>query len=390
MNQVLNVDITILGGGIAGLWILSRLSKAGYKTVLLEKNQLGGGQTGYSQGIIHGGTKYALTGKLTGSSESIYEMPNRWRACLEGHGEIDLSAVRLMSDHQYMWSTTSLTSRMAGFFASKLMRSRTEPLDGSSRPELFQNSLFKGQVYKLNEPVLDSASLIDELFKLNKDKIFKADKYLIQSGEPNLIQLDDEKTIESKLVILAAGKGNGEILNQLGLTQPQMQLRPLKMIMLRGDVLSTGVYAHCLGASANPRITITSHFDSDGKTVWYVGGEPAEQGIKRSNAEQITAIKKELGELFPWIDFSKCQWATLDIDRAENKMKDGSRPANAFASRSGAIITTWPTKLALAPSLADEVEKLINDITSSNDQVYPDWAMPELALLPWQEEERWN
>ncbi len=389
MSQTLKVDITILGGGIAGLWMLSRLSIAGYKTVLLEKHQLGGGQTGYSQGIIHGGTKYALTGKLTGSSESIYEMPNRWRACLEGHGEIDLSAVKLMSDHQYMWSTTSLTSRMAGFFASKLMRSRTEPLDGSSRPELFQNSLFKGQVYKLNEPVLDTASLVEQLFQLHKTQIYKTDHYQIHSEEPNLIQLDDDKTIESKIVILAAGKGNGEILYQLGLEQPQMQLRPLKMIMLRGDVLSNGVYAHCLGASANPRITITSHFDKAGKTVWYVGGEPAEQGVKRSDSEQITVTKKELDALFPWIDFSRCQWATLDIDRAENKMKDGSRPTNAFASRSGMIITTWPTKLALAPALADEVEELVNDIVPSKDQDYPDWAMPELAPLPWQIAENW-
>ena len=56
------VDVLIIGGGIAGLWTLACLQKAGYKAVLLESQSLGHGQTRYAQGIIHGGTKYALSG----------------------------------------------------------------------------------------------------------------------------------------------------------------------------------------------------------------------------------------------------------------------------------------------------------------------------------------
>ncbi len=389
MAETLQVDITIIGGGIAGLWMLARLDKAGYKTVLLEKDKLGTGQTRYSQGIIHGGTKYALTGKITGSSESIYEMPSRWRAALEGRGEIDLSSVKLMSDHQYMWSTTSLSSRMAGFFASKVMRSRTQPLEGDSRPSLFQNSGFKGQVYRLDEPVLDTASLVTELANRYSRQIYYAPSIELDAQNRNSITLDSERSIKSMVIILAAGAGNSELLNQLGYEQPQMQLRPLKMVMLRGEVLPTGIYAHCLGASANPRITITTHFDSNGKTVWYIGGEPAELGVHRTDAEQIEATRRELTELFPWIDFSSCQWATLDIDRAETRMKDGTRPTNAFASRHEIIITTWPTKLALAPALADEVEQLVQDIAKESNSDFPEWATPEVALLPWQIDEFW-
>ncbi len=36
---------------------------------------LGGGQSVESQGIIHGGAKYALHGALTGASEAIADMP---------------------------------------------------------------------------------------------------------------------------------------------------------------------------------------------------------------------------------------------------------------------------------------------------------------------------
>ena len=49
--------------------------------MLLERDSLGGEQTLASQGMIHGGLKYALGGTLTRSSEAIANMPERWRAC---------------------------------------------------------------------------------------------------------------------------------------------------------------------------------------------------------------------------------------------------------------------------------------------------------------------
>ncbi len=390
MLKVLSVDVAIFGGGVAGLWLLGRLRKAGYHAILLESDRLGAGQTRYAQGIIHGGTKYALTGKLTGSSEAIIEMPARWRACLEGHGELDLSAVKLMSDHQYMWSTTSLTSRMAGFFASKLMRSRTQALEGEARPALFRDPQFKGQVYRLDEPVLDTASLIDALAAPHREVIFNSAGLKLDPAHPTRIELSDGRIIDAQRLVLSAGAGNETLLQQLGRKSPRMQRRPLQMVMLRGKALPAGVYAHCLGANALPRITITSHFDADGNTVWYIGGQPAEEGVGRSRQEQISSAREELVKLFPWIDFSACEWGTLNIDRAEPKMADGSRPDDVFVDECDGVITAWPTKLALAPRLADAVEKLLKEINPSGSNETVDWPHPECALLPWQENEKWN
>ena len=390
---MLHCDVAIFGGGGAGLWLLNRLRKAGYQAILLEADRLGAGQTRYAQGIIHGGTKYALTGKLTGSSEAIVEMPARWRACLEGHGELDLSAVKLMSDHQYMWSTTSLTSRMAGFFASKLMRSRTQALEGEARPALFRDPQFKGQVYRLDEPVLDTASLIEALAAPHRDVIFSAESLKLDPAHPTRITLSDGRQIEAQRLVLSAGAGNEALLQQLGLESPRMQRRPLQMVMLRGKALPSAVYAHCLGANALPRITITSHLDADGNTVWYIGGQPAEEGVGRSREAQISAAREELVKLFPWIDFNACQWGTLNIDRAEVKKPDGSRPDDVWVEQSAGVITAWPTKLALAPRLADTVVALLKDLKPSSDAetIKPvDWPHPEIAALPWQEEEKWS
>ncbi len=387
MADSLRCDVAIIGGGVAGLWLLKRLCRAGYAALLLEADRIGAGQSRYAQGIIHGGTKYALTGKLTGSSEAIAEMPARWRACLEGAGELELSDVRLMSDHQFMWSTTSLSSRMAGFFASKLMRSRTAALEGEARPPLFRDPAFRGQVYRLDEPVFDTHSLIQALAE--GQPIYRADSLRLEGGR---ILLSDGRVIEPRRLVLSAGAGNEMLLKQLGREAPAMQRRPLKMVMLRGEGLPDGVYAHCLGANALPRITITSHYDAEGRTVWYIGGQPAEEGVRRSDAEQLAAVRAELEGLFPWLDFSACDWACLDIDRAEVAMADGSRPSDVFCDEREGVITAWPTKMALAPRLADEVIERLHAAGIEPGEAFtaPEWARPGVAPLPWREEERWH
>jgi glycerol-3-phosphate dehydrogenase len=401
-EQPVPVDVAIFGGGVAGLWLLGRLRQAGYQAVLLETDRLGAGQTRYAQGIIHGGTKYALTGKLTGSSEAIAGMPARWRACLEGKGELDLRSVRLLSPNQFMWSTENLTSRLAGFFASKLMRSRTRTVEGDERPEVLRDPAFRGQVYRLEEPVLDTASLVKALAEPHRDAIFRlpaGEGLQLSRSEAGwqvaLSEGESSVRFDARRLVFAAGKGNAALLQRLGRDTPPMQLRPLNMVMLRGaggTSLPGELYAHCLGASALPRITITTHYDTRGERVWYMGGQIAEEGVGRDDAAQIAAAKQELQNLFPWLDIAAIQWGLLPIDRAEPRMPGGSRPDDVFADERDGVITAWPTKLALAPRLADEIiTRLQQDgLQPGGRGELPDWPHPDDAPLPWQEEERWS
>lgn len=392
------VDVLIIGGGIAGLWTLARLQQAGYKSVLLESDALGAGQTRFAQGIIHGGTKYALTGKLTASSEAVADMPSRWRACYEGKGELDLTQAELLSDAHYLWSTTSLTSRISGFFASKVMRSRSSQLDKNSLPPIFQHKDFKGQFYRLDEPVFNTLSVLHALAEPRKQSILTIKKDSID-------HLDNQFSVQSrhgenytfnyKKIIFLAGQGNQHLLSHFGLSKPIMQLRPLKMVVMRGDPdnsLSDMIYAHCLGASVNPRITITSHCDSQGNIVWYMGGQLAEEGIKKSNAQLIQTAKSELNELIPWLDLEKLQWGVLEINRAENKTAGISRPDSFSIDKNNNVITAWPTKMALSPALADALIAMIDEenIVRNTDMSLPAWQQPEYADFPWNENDFWR
>ncbi|MDA8561943.1 FAD-dependent oxidoreductase [Gammaproteobacteria bacterium] len=342
MKEIIETDILIAGGGIAGLWLLNRLKNKGFSAILLEPNSLGYGQTGVSQGIIHGGMKYALNGSLSPAAKAIAEMPSIWKNCLNGCGDINLSKVKILSDKQYLWSTNSLSSKLGKFLATLSLKSNIKNLKKGSFPKIFQNKNFKGQITALDEIVVDIFSLIKELSIPHMESIFK-------------ISYSKELNIKSQKVILTAGANNNTLNDNIN-----MQKRPLHMVIVKHDH-DIPIYAHCLGLSNLPRLTITSHKTNDNKWVWYLGGQIAEEGIKLNQKQQINVAKKELQDLFSWIDFSKAEYASFFVDRAEHLQSNGKKPDSCSILECDNIITAWPTKLVLAPKLANDILKKIKD-----------------------------
>lgn len=398
MSRSIDSDVILFGGGIAGLWLLGRLREAGYAALLLESRALGGVQTSASQGIVHGGTKYALAGKRTGSSDAIAAMPGIWRACLRGDGELDLSRVPLLSDHQYLWSTGRLASEMAGFFASRAMRSRVSALEPEQRPEILRHASFSGHVYRLDEPVLDVAALTAELVRRYGDASLQVDPergLRFREGKPPLLELRDPRAgtlrLRARHLVLAAGAGNERLLAALGRTQPAMQRRPLHMLMVRGQLPE--LYAHCLGASATPRLTVTTHSGAAGERIWCLGGQIAESGVARSGPEQIAAGRRELSLLLPWLDLGGLGWAAFRVERAESRQAGGRRPDRPFLETRDRISVVWPTKLAFAPALAAQLLRHLERsgiAPGGGTQAPIRWPRPPLAPRPWERVREWS
>lgn len=388
MFPALSTDVLIVGGGIAGLWLNARLRQAGYATLLVESASLGGGQSVKSQGIIHGGAKYALHGALTGASEAIADMPRRWREALAGSGELDLSGVRRLSDAHYLWSPGTLAGKLTSFFASKAVRARVEPVKGEALPAALQDPAFRGSVYRLDELVLDVPGLIERLAELAGPGLLAAREIapLREAGE--LVGLCvDGREIRAQRIVLCAGAGNAELLAALGLSQPAMQRRPLHMVMVKAPTLRP-LYAHCLGGGPKPRLTVTSHPAADGQWVWYLGGDLAEaEGVARDEAQQIATARRELNELLPWIDLSAARWATLRVDRAEPAQSALARPDNAFLAEQGRLLVGWPTKLALAPDLTDRIFASLerDGVRPAAHPPLPALPRPPLARPAWEE-----
>lgn len=415
MIQKATFDIVLIGGGIVGLWALNRLQNLGYSVVLLESQALGAGQTIKSQGIIHGGIKYALTGFLNKSAQSIATMPKRWHECLQGTGEIDLSSVNILSKDQLLWSTGRLTSEVTTFFASKALKSRVQSLENKDYPSVLQNPAFKGRVYRLEEIVLDVPSLIKTLaspytqyqFKIDAEQgcHIQHDGNTIQSitlrrpvstsasfVSDNVSDAFDASSFElqitAKRYVFCAGEGNASLLEMIH-SPLKMQRRPLHMVIVRLPE-KYSFYAHCLDNGANPRITITTHTNAHGEGIWYLGGQIAEDGINRSELEQCQFAKAELNNLFPWLEWENAEFKSFFINRAEGQATDGKRPDSFFLQPYGNAFAAWPTKLALTPLLCDEliaslkhehIEPSMN--ITENLSILEAWEKPNLAKPIW-------
>jgi glycerol-3-phosphate dehydrogenase len=385
MMHSYRTQVAIIGGGISGLWLLNSLRAAGLSAILLEKKELGVMQTLASQGMIHGGIKYALGGFTTPSSETIAAMPDRWRECLAGTGSLDLRGVNLLSEDYYLFSDNSISSRVTAFFGSKSVRGRVEPVDKSDYPAFFADNRFKGILYRLQDIVIDANSLVSTLAEPMHERIFHADPVVEADG--NMItglRVNDSSRVVADRYIFAAGAGNENLLKQAGIPLA-MQRRPLHQVMVKGESLPC-VYAHAvsLSAGAKPRVTISTHPTSDGQRVWYLGGNLAETGVSRDDAEQCAFAQRELRELFPWFDWDAMAWRSYRIDRAEPRQADHSRPDAPFAQAIGNTIVCWPTKLTLVPLLAAEVERML-DMSESGADELPIIEHASVGSPPWEQ-----
>ena len=388
MPSVISTDVLIVGAGVAGLWLNARLRKQGFSTIVVERESLGGGQSVKSQGIIHGGAKYALHGALTGASEAIADMPRRWREALAGDGELDLSGVRILSQAHYLWSPGTLAGNLTSFFASKAVRGRVDQVKGEQLPPALQDPRFKGKVYRLAELVVDVPSLIERLANLAGDGLLAGQSIepLFDNNEWVGLRVDG-RDIHAQRIVFSAGAGNAELLASAGISVPAQQLRPLHMVLVKGPSLKP-LYAHCLGGGPKPRITVTTHPAANGEWVWYLGGDIAEaDGVAREPAEQIAVAQKELGNLLPWVDLSQAQWATLRVNRAEPAQSGLVRPDNAFLADQGRLLVGWPTKLALAPDFSDRVLQALehDGIKPGNAPALPPLPRPPLGKTAWEQ-----
>ncbi|MCC7424503.1 MAG: FAD-dependent oxidoreductase [Planctomycetaceae bacterium] len=393
-------DVVIFGGGVAGLWLLDTLVERGQAAVLLEAGDLGSGQTVASQGIIHGGLKYTLQGLLTSSAANIAEMPGLWRECLHGRRTPDLSQTRVRSEHCHLWRTDSIASRMGMIGAKFGLRVAPQTVANDERPEALRHC--PGDVARLDEQVISPASLIANFAARHAGRLLKIDAtaglrfettsqgvsriHLARPDEPH-----ETLTFEPRFVVLTAGAGNAGLRDLVGLSSQAMQRRPLHMLMVRGRSLPV-LNGHCVDGSRT-RVTVTSDVDSDGRTVWQVGGQIAEEGVTVDPRTLVERGRRELEAAIPRLELSQAEFATYRVDRAEAATSGGRRPETFQVLRDGNVFTAWPTKLVLAPVLAESLGATLASEGRPSMSAFPSfaqWPVPTVALPPWEAAAEWH
>ncbi len=318
-------------------------------------------------------------------------MPKVWTDCLSGIGEIDLRSVEILASSQLAFTTGGWKGRVAGMAASTALRSSLDELSSEEYPELFRGRDFRGKLFRLNEPVLAIKSVIQAL-AINPARIRRAKARELQWVRQSVVEifLDDQNgtCVRPRACIITAGIGNELFAKRMGLSEKiRMQRRPLRMFMVRG--LPCRVYAHCLVPEPRPRVTITTHL-LENDNIWYIGGNLAEKTAGLDKTEALKMAQSEMREIFPALDFKGTRWAVHDVERAEpfaNKIL----PSGPTLRTTENIAFGWPTKLALAPALTDQVLVWLNrqGIVPSHKLTTLPLPEAEIGKYPWEKVREW-
>lgn len=377
-----DLDVVILGGGIAGLWLLRLLRARGYAATVIDPHPLGTGQTIAAQGIIHSGLKYGFDGVARPQTEVLARMPEVWRNAFAGRGEVSLRRVDINQAHTLLLATGEFRGAIVARTAAHLMRSVSSPVPEPEWPKGVTESGFNGAVFKVGEPVIATKPVLQSLAREAayqgeaKFEVEEADRV-----ELTIRSLHGVTELTAGALVHAAGIGNekGHAL--------ATQRRPLRMIMVRGPWFP--VFGHWVVPAPKPRLTITSHFDATVmEWVWYIGGDVAEKSVGMDEPAAIEFARAELTELFPFLPWKAYEWAIHDVTRAEA----AGSPAMMALHTAGRTATIWPGKLALAPALAEQTLAWIEGlgITPRGAGVPLPLPAAAVAKYPWETCATWR
>lgn len=388
----MDLDVLIFGGGSAGLWLLAELTANGHAAVLLESGSLGAGQTIAAQGILHGGLKYTLQGLLTPAAEHVSAMPAIWRDCLAGRRKPNLSHTKVRAEFCYLWRTGSIASQLGMLGAKIGLQVTPQAVKKDDWPLALAG--VPGTVARLDEQVIATESFVSDLREQFLSQIIQYDPKTLafsrsETGDVSEVRIvgpkGEELCLRPRTLVLTAGAGNADLRQRLGLSPQLMQRRPLHMVLVRGNLPI--LFGHCVDG-AKTRVTITSAPWRD-HTVWQVGGQISEDGVRMNPNDLIRHTKAELKEVL-CVSFNSVHWSTYRVDRAERAMPDNRRPETVQIVRDQNVFSCWPTKLVLAPSLAKSLQAELPAATIGKVQtaLLEPWPKPPVALLPWEEPDR--
>lgn len=378
-------DCIIVGAGVVGLWLRALLAKKGYRVVTVEKSAAGDGQTIASQGILHRGLKYRVSPDGARAASRLQIAESMWNDALAGRGPIDLAQVNVVAERMHMWAPSGgiggMLAKATASMASLVMTADARRLASSQWPEAFHGAHHDTVIFEVVERCVDIPTLVRQLMEACQSPILRSEPSSIELKDNRVtVTLESGESVTASSMFACAGAGNERLLELTG-NQPGdiMQRRPLAMVAAANAPCA--IYGHCIKPmSDKPRITVTTTV-RDGTLYWWLGGSLAEDGVGRSDEDQIVAAREMLSQCVPWINTSSMRFSIHRIDRAEGRMRDGSRPDGPVIHSAGPAHFVWPTKLALAPlAAATCVEKLTqpHGITFDDSRI-----QVEVAEAPW-------
>lgn len=364
-------DVLIIGGGIVGLWLLNDLRQRGYSALLVERKELGGGQTCHSHVYIHQGHLYR-EGQV-GLINHLHEVNEIWRSWVSERRSLRESSASFFGfqnpadaqQKEYLWklaglqfervSRANFPEALKGGSASAVLKSPEVSLNGTSL------------VRELSRPVLPFIGRIDRIEEIRTNAGVVLEVVAFVQGK--------RLSVQPKSLVLAAGAANQSLLNLAsgghgdvwGVVAGAQQVRKAHMLVVEGqhEVLTplTGVF--------QPGGLFLVSRRRAKSTVWVVSDDRSpflsfvEDWLEYDSRQWLPRVCELLRELAPrhFKHPERLMWGVYDAPKAEGRSTTASLPSEGrierFRFRN--LWAIWPSKLTLAPTVSAQARKEIEE-----------------------------
>jgi FAD dependent oxidoreductase len=405
---MVELDVLIVGGGAQGLWLLNDLTKRHYRTVLLERHELGGGQTCHSHGLIHRGHYYDDVDMMI----ILNAAAQFWEAFVDEKGIAKLNPSPALAGfgpgtaverHTYFWKSAGLRFDLCP----------EEPmvLQGGAAKHLFETEEFS----------LNASDVIEGLSRDSDHATYKLDDHdgalsFIRDGTSihrvDAILTGEQVEFMPKFVVLAAGVGNYGLLAKLGADTnvapagtPVQAQRKNHMMVLRGDHLPmmTAVFPIRGGlqgvflcprsdpVSGQPVWLASDHnsfpfqMASDGSSP--IDSAPSEEWVRR----MLISLRATAPALFLDETAEGLEIAVYTGLTSERNFGVGQHMTDLYIDPFGFdnVLTIWPTKLTMTPFASNVALRFVRPKVPEPAGMWPRVEREVTAPPPQVAQEMW-
>lgn len=404
LTRLITTDVVIVGGGVTGLWLLNDLRREGYSAVLLERRELGGGQTCHSHVYIHQGHIYHEKDRVLAAS--IAEVKPLWDAWFDAQ-----SPQRVGTPSYFGFSNPAEARIREALWRSLGLACRDIPV-----PEVLAGGAIS-RAFESPEVSIDGEALVRALRG-------DVDHFISRVAEVERVEVDrDARTVEGLLVempgglkarfeaqavVFAAGNGNYGLCAKLAADAPDTSLieqirqarqtRKAHMLVIRGPKAAlmplTGVFPDLQGLFIVAR-------ELPDEVVWLVSDynsqkvESVEDWIAYDAREWLPGVLGALRLIAPAAlsQPDALKWGVYEAPKAEGTSGGLTGLPHEEHVRSfgfNNLRVVWPTKLTLAPRASRRIiDELRGDgiLLQPGEPLAPAWqecrAPAEIATELW-------
>lgn len=350
-------DVVVIGAGIGGALIAKKLVDEGLEVTLVDKEGFGAAQSNHSHGYIHSGYIYRDASRSL--IEPLVEASRRWRDLVQALGVEPLRSTSFVAFTSELNARAAASAWEQAGLPVRQVAHNAIPA-GVREPEI-------EALFQTPEPTFDLTEIFEAMRRrMSGVKLLTAKAIRLDGSgqiEQAVVNVGPRSfALQARYYVLAAGTDNARLIEGVTRFRGRAAIRTSFMLVLRGPALAD--LSLVMPENEAHGLFVVSRPTAQGN-VWLVSNFLSFAGMPdRADTQNmwLGGIIQKMTRFTNVTQSSDTEWGIYLAPKAE--LRRDPRRLGSYAIEGYDLpnaIVTAPTKLTLAPLLADEAAERIID-----------------------------